>query len=382
MNKTLQNIAWGITLVAFIIGLIGLYQRFMEGHQAANYGSYVPWGLWIAAYTMLVGASAGAFALAAFIFIFRSETYYPLARLAILVALATFIAGMINVSLDLGHPFRAWKLLFQTSPTSVMGWMAWFYTLYGILLLVGLWLTRTGQVPAFIQRFAWLAFFFAIAFAGAEGALFGVIGARAAWESGLTPILFLVEGALFGLGLVVAVAYLFDKLTPAIATRLGQVMLALLGGLIVLEWAEFSTGLYAAVPGKSHTLQAILSGEYWWVFWIFHVALGVVLPGLLLLFGRGQVWLTAAAGALIGAMGLASKLNLVVPALAQEELDGLSKAFTGPGLSFAYFPSSMEWLVWVWTIAVAGLVVLAGYRFFGLAERTERPQVAVPASGR
>ena len=41
MNKTLQNIAWGITLVAFIIGLIGLYQRFMEGHQAANYGSYV-----------------------------------------------------------------------------------------------------------------------------------------------------------------------------------------------------------------------------------------------------------------------------------------------------------------------------------------------------
>jgi molybdopterin-containing oxidoreductase family membrane subunit len=249
-----------------------------------------------------------------------------------------------------------------------MGWMAWFYTVYGILLLVGLWLTRRGVIPAFMQRFAFLVFFFAIAFAGAEGALFGVVGARAAWESGLTPILFLVEGALFGLGFVVACAYLFDQLTSPLATRLGWVLLSLLGGLIVLEWAEYSTGLYAATPAKSQTLQTILSGPYWWVFWIFHVGLGLILPGLLLLFGRSHLLTTASAGALIGAMGLASKLNLVVPALAQEELDGLTQAFSGPGLTFVYFPSPMEWLVWVWTVGLAGLIVLVGYRLFALSK--------------
>lgn len=368
MNKILPKIIWGVAIVAFLVGLVGLYQRFALGHQAANYGSYVPWGLWIAAYTMFVGASAGAFGLAAVIFMFRLEPYYRLARLAMLVALATFVAGMVNVALDLGHPFRAWKLLFQTGTGSVMGWMAWFYTLYGILLLVGLWLTRRGVIPALIQRLAFLVFFFAIAFAGAEGALFGVVGARAAWESGLTPILFLVEGALFGLGFVVACAYLFDQLTPPLAMSLGWVLLGLLGVLVVLEWAEYSTGLYAATPAKSQTLQTILSGPYWWVFWIFHVALGIVLPGALLLFGRGQPFLAASAGALIGAMGLASKLNLVVPALAQEELDGLTQAFSGPGLTFVYFPSTMEWLVWVWTVGLAGLIVLVGYRLFTLSQ--------------
>lgn len=368
MNKTLPKIIWGVALVAFLVGLVGLYQRFTLGHQAANYGSYVPWGLWIAAYTMFVGASAGAFGLAAVIFMFRLEPYYRLARLAMLVALATFVAGMVNVSLDLGHPFRAWKLLFQTGTSSVMGWMAWFYTLYGILLLVGLWLTRRGVVPTFMQRFAFLVFFFAIAFAGAEGALFGVVGARAAWESGLTPILFLVEGALFGLGFVVACAYLFGDLSRELAARLGWVLLGLLGVLVVLEWAEYSTGLYAATPAKSQTLQTILSGPYWWVFWIFHVGLGLILPGLLLLFGRSHLLTTASAGALIGAMGLASKLNLVVPALAQEELDGLTQAFSGPGLTFVYFPSPMEWLVWVWTVGLAGLIVLVGYRLFALSK--------------
>lgn len=383
MNKMLPKIIWGVAIVAFLVGLVGLYQRFALGHQAANYGSYVPWGLWIAAYTMFVGASAGAFGLAAVIFMFRLEPYYQLARLAMLVALATFIAGMINVALDLGHPFRAWKLLFQTGTSSVMGWMAWFYLIYGVLLLVGLWLTRQGVIPAFMQRFAFVAFFFAIVFAGAEGALFGVVGARASWESGLTPILFLVEGALFGLSFVVACAYLFDQLTGPVAARLGGVLLGLLGVLVVLEWAEYSTGLYAATPAKSQTLQTILSGPYWWVFWIFHIGLGVVLPAALLLFGRKNPLLTAVAGALIGAMGLASKLNLVVPALAQEELDGLTQAFSGPGLTFVYFPSTMEWLVWVWTVGVAALVVLIGYRFFALStpvvgqSRETTPQVNV-----
>jgi molybdopterin-containing oxidoreductase family membrane subunit len=358
---------WALALVGFVAGLYGLYLRFTLGHAGAGYGSYVPWGLWIAAYIMLVGASAGAMGFAAVVFTLRLEKHYGLARLAMLVALGAFVAGMVNVWLDLGHPFRAWKLMLQTSWTSVMGWMSWFYVLYGLLLVAGLWLTRHGKVPRLMERLAFLVFFFVVAFAGAEGALFGVVGARAVWESGLTPILFLVEGALFGLALVVAVGYLYNRLTPGLARSLGMVLLGLLAVLVVLEWAEFSTGLYAAVPAKSHTLQTILTGSYWWVFWIFHVALGIVLPAILLIVGRGKPLLTAIAAALIAAMGLASKLNLVVPALAREELEGLAHAYTGPGLLFDYFPTLMEWLVWVWALALGALIVLVGYYVFNLA---------------
>jgi protein NrfD len=206
-----------------------------------------------------------------------------------------------------------------------------------------------------------------VAFAGAEGALFGVLGSQPSWESGLTPILFVVEGALFGIALVAFTSYLFDDLTPELVQQFNRFLLMFLGLLVVLEWAEFSTGLYAAIPAKSAALWTVLTGPYWWVFWIFHLGLGVALPAAILLLGRPTAALTATAGALIGAMGLASKLNLVIPALAQEELHGLEAAFSGPGLTFSYFPTSMEWLVWVWTIGLAALIVLVGYRLFALS---------------
>ena len=367
----LQWVAWILTVVCLGAGAYGLYLRFTEGHAAANYGSYVPWGLWIAAYVALIGASAGAFGFAAVIFTLRKTEYYGLARLAMLVALGAFVAGMVNVWLDLGHPFRFWKLLTQTSWTSIMGWMAWFYVIYGLILVVGLFLTRKGVIPKFMERFSWIAFLFAIAFAGAEGALFGVVGARALWESGLTPILFLVEAALFGAGLVAIGALIFGALSQQAARMLGAVMLILLAALLVLEWAEYSTALYASVPAKSNAVMTILTGPFWWVFWALHLGLGVVLPALLLLFGRGNVLLTGLAGGLIAAMGLATKLNLVLPALTQEELEGLAHAFTGPGLVFTYWPSTMEWLVWLGTLGLGGLIVLVGYRLFSLARPTQ-----------
>lgn len=365
-----QPLAWLLAIVCCIAGVYGLLLRFDQGHAAAAYGSYVPWGLWIAAYVAFIGSSAGAFAFAAVILMLRQEAYYPIARLAILVALAAFAVGMTNVWLDLGHPLRAWKLLLETAWTSIMGWMSWFYVIYGLILLLGLLASIRGRIPAFVQRWAFLAFIFAVIFAGAEGALFGVIGARAVWESGLTPVLFLAEAGLFGLSLVIATAFIFNQLSPKIARRLGMVILVLLGLVIVLEWAEYSTGLYAAVPAKSSTLLTILTGPYWWVFWGLHLGLGIVVPALLLLFGRGQVFLTGVAGALVAGMGLATKLNLVIPALAQEELEGLAHAFSGPGLTFAYFPSLMEWLVWLGTLGLGGMIVLLGYWVFGLAKTT------------
>jgi len=366
----LQWVAWVLTILCLAAGAYGLYLRFTEGHAAASYGSYVPWGLWIAAYVALIGASAGAFGFAAVIFTLRKTEYYGLARLAMLVAFGAFAAGMTNVWLDLGHPFRFWKLLTQTSWTSIMGWMSWFYVIYGLILVVGLFLTHNGVIPKFMERFSWVAFLFAIAFAGAEGALFGVVGARALWESGLTPILFLVEAALFGVGLVAAGALIFGAMNQQAARMMGVAMLILLGLLLLLEWAEYTTALYASVPAKTSAVMTILTGPYWWVFWGLHLGLGVVLPGLLLLFGRGNALLTGIAGALIAAMGLATKLNLVLPALAQEELDGLAHAFTGPGLTFSYFPSTMEWLVWLGTLGLGGLIVLVGHRLFSLATPT------------
>lgn len=365
--RTVVPAAWALTGAACLAGVVGVAWRFAGGHQAADYGSYVPWGLWIAAYIALVGASAGAFAFAALILLQRRTEHYRLAILAMLVALGAFVAGMANVWLDLGHPFRAWRLATDTSFGSVMGLMSWFYGAYAVVLIVGLWMARRGEVPPFMERWAWVAFLFAIIFAGAEGALFGVIGAQPTWESGITPVLFLTEAALFGAGLVALAAAAFGFLDRGMARRVGAGLLVLLALLVVVEWSEFSTGLVASVPAKEQALRAVISGEYWWVFWFLHVGLGIVVPALILLFRRSRPAAVGLAGGLIALMAIASKLNLVLPALAQEDIDGLAGAFHGPGLEYEYLPSTMEWLVTIGTVGLAALIVLAGRRLLGTA---------------
>jgi protein NrfD len=362
LPRIVMPAAWGLTTAACLAGLVGVAWRFAEGHQAANYGSYVPWGLWIAAYIAFVGASAGAFAFAALIFLQRRVEHYRLAILAMLVALGAFAAGMANVWLDLGHPFRAWKLMTDTSFGSVMGLMSWLYLIYALVLLAGLWMVRHGTVPALMERWAWVAFLFAVVFAGAEGALFGVVGAQPTWESGLTPVLFLAEAALFGLGFVAAAAALFGFLDRTAARRMGAGLLVMLAVVVVIEWSEFTTGLTASVPAKEEALRAVISGEYWWVFWFLHVGLGIVVPAAILFLGRGRAVAVGAAGGLIALMAVTAKLNLVLPALVQEDVEGLAHAFHGPGLEYGYLPSTMEWLVTIGTAGLAALIVLVGRR--------------------
>jgi molybdopterin-containing oxidoreductase family membrane subunit len=398
MNKTLTRIAWLIAVVGFGIGLVGVYQRFSLGHAAANYGSYVPWGLWVAAYIYFIGLSAGAFLLSALVYVFQIKLLKPVGKLALFTALVTLIAAMFSIWLDLGHPFRAWRLMFRTNFGSMMGWMAWLYSAYFLLLIIELWfamradLTACAGEPGFKGKLCnFLTFGFkdtspaalsrdmnilrvagligvplAIAFHGGVGALFGVVGARPFWNSAITPISFIIGALASGGALITFVTVIWGPNRGSqehrkLVSFLGQVVLGLLLFDLLLEWAEYSTQMYAAIPAHTESLELVLLGQYWWVFWIIHLLIGSVIPVLLLVFARHNVAAVATAAALIAITFLSVRLNIVIPALAVEEIEGLKHAFSGPGLNFDYFPSSMEWLFFIWTVSLAGLLFLIGY---------------------
>lgn len=359
--KTSEKILWGIAGLGFLVGLVGLFTRITGGHLVAAYNTYVPWGLWIAVYVTLIGASVGAFLVAVLGYGFGVQAVRPIGQIALLTALAALIGGMITVWLDLGRPERLFSLFFSTSFASVMGWMTWFYTAYGILLVIMLYLTWKNPKSAALRRLGWLGLPFAILFGGAEGSLFGVVGARAAWESGLTPILFLVKGAFTGVGLMLFISILFGEHTPVPFLR--KLLIGLLFAVLVLEVSEYFTAFYANIPAKAESLQIVLFGPYWWVFWIAHIGLGLLLPLILLSGADKNPPALATAGALVALMAVTTKLNLVIPALTVPEFEGLRTAYVGPGLSLEYFPTSAEWLVAILTASFAALFFLAGYRF-------------------
>ena len=377
-----------VWLVAFAAGLYGLTQRLLSGHEQANYGSYVPWGLWVAQYIYFVGLSAGAFLLSSLIFVFGLKRLEPIGKLALFTATITLCCALLVIWLDLGHPFRFWKVYVNAQPTSMMAWMVWLYTAYFLLVVTETWFAlradlvawgRRPGLPGLIGRLltfgsrdgsegarerdhrvlrvlGTLGVPLAVAFHGGVGALFGVLGARPYWNTSLMPIMFLV-GALASGGalLTFVVAYFWpDQKAPAyrdMVALLGKLTLGLLAFDLILEWSELSINLYASIPAHAEAFRSVLFGPFWWVFWIGHLALGAAVPIALLALFPNRPKVVGLAGLLIAATFIGVRLNIVVPGLIRPELVGLERAYTDLRLTFDYVPSQMEFLVGLFVVS-------------------------------
>lgn len=407
-NKSADKLFWAVTLIALIIGFIAFLDRFTNGHQHANYGSYVPWGLWVAGYIYLIGLSAGAFLMSALAYVFRIKMFEKIGKLALLTALATLVGALLSIWFDLGHMGRVWRMIIHTNFGSVMGWMAWLYGSYFVLLLfefkyalradmdtktddelpakwlqtlVGFKPDKRGETSRqkdknTLRVLGSIGIPLAIAFHGSVGAIFGSVGARPYWNSGLTPIIFLIGALLSGGALLAVIVKLWgpnrgSEEHKQILITMGRIVLGLLAFDFLLEWAEVTIGLWASVPSETESLKLILFGHYWWVFWFVHVGFGILIPAYLLIFKPRSTSAIAWAGGLIAITFLSVRLNIVIPGLAVPELEGLRTAFTGPGLTFKYFPSLMEWGVLIFTISIAALVFMLGKKYLPMYSKED-----------
>lgn len=123
-------------------------------------------------------------------------------------------------------------------------------------------------------------------------------------------------------------------------------------------WADFSQSMYCNVPQNVEAVRAVLYEPYWWAFWILQILVGTLIPVFVLVqskLARHNGW--AGWMGLLVLFGFAiARANIVFPALTVPEIQALTTAFTGPHLTFDYFPSLMEWAV---TQGIVGLAVLA-----------------------
>ncbi len=421
MKKGIKGLVWLIAVIGFGVGLYGMFLRFTTGHRLTDYGSYIPWGLWVAFYIYFIGLSAGAFLLSSLIYVARIERLEKIGKLALFTALGCLIAALLSIWLDIGHMARVGSVLLHMNLHSMMSWMGILYSAYFILIVVELWfalridLIETAASGKYgSQGLARLLAFgstdtsaeakardqsrlkvlgavgvpLAIAFHGGVGALFGVIQARPHWNSGLMPIAFLVGALVSGGALLTAVVYIWGP--DEEKTRLddmmkflGRIILALVLFDVLLEISEILVKLYSLAPAERLPLEAILTGHYWYVFWIFHVLLGVVVP-VWILFVKAVPQKSpdkpvggaiAFACLLVAVTFIAVRFNIVIPAEINPLIPGLQYAFGGPGLKFTYLPTMMEWLVSIWVTSFGILLFLIGEKLLPIV-KSEKREVA------
>ncbi|MCL4369768.1 MAG: polysulfide reductase NrfD [Chloroflexi bacterium] len=365
MRSGVRNLLVLLWVVALLAGSYAVVLRLTSGHRLAGYGSYVVWGLGVAQYIYFMGISAGAFLLSSLYYIFGLKKLEAMARPALLAAFAGLVAGLVSIWTDLGWMSRAFSVLYRPNFRSMMAWMIWLYTAYGLLLLFVMYSVFKGDQRR-TQTASIIGVPLVMALSGGVGALFATLGSRPLWHTPLYPVFFILGALVSAAGLLLAMLALWDERSPAMAEArqsLVPIVLGLLAADVLLEWAEYSVGLWYGIGGEQALLSRILFGQYWWVFWIVHVLLGLVVPAVLLLAKPRDVAAQGAAGLLVVVTYLAVRLNLVIPGLVTPELQGLETSFTDPRLVFRYSPSLFEWGIFLFAAAVAAGLIGAGARY-------------------
>jgi len=379
----MKKVFYVLWAIAFLFGAFAVYQKFIYGDQLVNFGSRVVWGLWVAMYIYFIGLSAGAFLLSSLVYVFKMKIFEKLGKLALITALITLICALLSIWFDLGHQWRFYEVFTTPNlPSSMMAWMIWLYTAYFILLVVETLLafridggklseTRRVRKQRTLQILASFGIPLAIAFHGGVGALFGVIASNPIWHSALTPIVFLVGAILSGCALLTMVFVFLWKDKTSIDYRqitflLGRIVLVALLFDELLEWSELSIAMWLGSPTHIAGFKEMLFGHYWYVFWILHILLGVIVPVVIFLVKpRKPKWI-GLASLLVVFTFLGVRLNIVIPGLVTPKIHGEAAAFISKRLLYSYTPSLQEWLVGVFIVAFGIALFYLGDRYLKL----------------
>ncbi len=396
----MQNNKWGknliiVTIIGLVVGSWGMYQRLAYGHLPMNYGSFVPWGLWVAFDLYFLGLTAGAFLITILTYVFRIKLLANLGPLAAFTVLVTLMCEFIIISLDLGHPLRVYRFLITPNIGSMLFWLVVFITSMWIIYVPWLYFllrehlviwgndeTRRGhkfyrflalgntvytpqerELDHRRTRFlSYLSLPIGFIFFGAHGAIFAILHNRPIWNSAMLPLMFIMAALLSGGALITFLAYIYqpdDKLIHP----LGHVVLLILLSFLFLEALQFFVGYQSKITGIVTSLDLIAFGPYWWAFWIVHVLLGSLIPAFLLIRYPENSKMVATACFLIIVTFLAVRLNYLIPDMAVYKLEGLQNTFFHRRLRPEYVPNLNEWLVSIWVISLGLLTFLLGTRW-------------------
>lgn len=403
LSQTPTFFKWwiGILTILFAIGSYFIIERLVVGLTTTNLSSITPWGAWIAFYIFFVGLSAGSFLLSTMIFVFGMKQYDKVGKMALFTAIICMIVALTFVLMDLGRPERAFSALIHWNVTSILAWEMRFYVVYITLLVTELYiamredLVRLRTVDSIKGMIARLITFknatineatkkrdekwmkrlgiIGIPLAilgvhGGTGAIFAVVSARPAWNSGIFPIIFVVSAMVSGTALLLAI-YVFrsfilkQTIDKQMVVGLAKMMVAFLFIDLLLQFYDYLVGLYSLADSHLLSLQTMMRSSYSWSFWGVQMFLGAAVPIFIVFWKKTSENITAlfiaAILVVIGIIGV--RFNIVVPSQIVPIMDGMPMG--------DYYPTFKEWMVSVGTIAMGLLIFSIGDLLLPLEQR-------------
>jgi len=386
-----------ITVTA--VGLWEIAAKFLNGPIDEGTTQLVPWGIWVSGYIFFLGLSAGSFLISTLIYVFGVKQLEEAGPAALVQALGCLLLGGILIVADAGHPERIYMVLLHFNPTSVMAYMGLFYNVYIVIVIAEIYLVMRPRFVQYVQsekRPSWLYSILslgsrrldresflrdrkwlmilgilgipaAVIVHGGVGTIFAVAKARPNWLGGLFPLLFIVSALTSGGALLTFLTAAFGKMPRERKLKLVSFLAQLTIGFLLLDalimFADMFTTSYTAIPSGASTDNLVLVGPYKWIFWIVEVALGLVIPVLLVASPRTNKtlgWL-GLAGFLVVIGMFGARLTLVIPPQITPLFDMQLGAYNHIRYAYGYAPSASDLLVMLGVFAF-GIWMMLGAR--------------------
>lgn len=394
--------AWLLLLGALLAGgLAAGLLVFSKGLSVTHLTDLVPWGLWITIDLSSIALSAGAFSLCAGVYLIGLKRFQPIARTATFVGLIGYTMAVLALMLDIGRPDRFWHSLVYWNTDSLLWEVTMAVMIYlNVLLLESLpifarwqWLrNRWPRVVDWMQRTHHYAPFLAVIGLGLSsmhqsslGAVYGVLKARPFWYKPELSVLFMLSAIVGGIALTLFASMLASRLTPkakvndSLVERLSLFLAWLLVGYFYFRFWDTLATRYTFDPGRSEGLQLITQGPLSFNFWVGEMALGIVVPMILLLYRRTRVdpvWrMLALFLVAAGVVAYRWDTNLAGLLVVISYLPGkVAISYT------SYSPSWVEWLAGSGIVAYGLLAFSLGVKYLHVVDHrwVEQEAATVP----
>jgi molybdopterin-containing oxidoreductase family membrane subunit len=390
----------GLLAAIMLSGLVAWGYQLTTGLVATGMRNVFSWGLYIMMFVLFVGLSAGGLIISSAPKFFHSHRYEGFARLGVLVSLACITVAGLLILPDIGRPERLYQ--FFTSPDfrSPMVWDFGIVMLYGLLNVWYLWLLTRRDLAARGSRLAlgvedteagrerdrtfmfWtaaVALPTAVALHSVTGWIFATQIGRGDWFSPLVAPVFIAKALVSGLGLLLVVSVLADRLTNFEVDReeltsLGKILgIFLAFHVVYLLAAERLPHAWAEHFEFWAITSSFLIGDTTF-FWLWTVVGGAVPLAMLAvpqLRKRVSVIFTASALAVFGTLFEGVRLVFTGYEVANIDLPpGISVGGTYSGISTdiwatagAYTPTLVEVAVTLGIVAFGAFIVTLGLKY-------------------
>lgn len=254
-------------------------------------GPLIPWGLPIAQDIFFTGISTGAYVLVALVYGFNYKRLAPLGRLALIVALVSLLAALLNLIADLHQPGRFASLFWRMHATSPMTWGVFLLNAFLLLMVVQLFFVLRGDfsrqnVAAGDDKAAGLLALIGLPLAllvhAYSGYILGVVKAVPLWHSSILPLIFLAAALVSGLAVMALLAGLLVRnrkgaISGELLDYLGIFLAWALIAYLVIRLFWYTIGM-AYSTGPAREAAVTLFGPSFFIGTILEIAVCLVFP--------------------------------------------------------------------------------------------------------